>query len=77
MRYADLLTLVREIVGEDVEIELRAPQPGGTSAHYAITPYTFRPRVARKLVSDWYVDMGQGLVDCLAAIAEATPQPQR
>jgi UDP-glucose 4-epimerase len=76
MRYADVLRLVREIVGEDVQIELRPPQPG-ESAHYAITPYTFRPRVARKLVSQWYVDMGQGLVDCLAAIAETTPHPER
>jgi UDP-glucose 4-epimerase len=72
MRYADVLRLIREIVGEDVAIELHAPEPG-TSAHYAITPYTFRPRLARKLVSSWYVDMGQGLVDCLDEIAAVAP----
>jgi len=68
MRYADVLALIREIVGEDVRIELRPPAPG-TSAHYSITPYAFRPKRARKLVSSWYVDMGQGLVDCLEEIA--------
>jgi UDP-glucose 4-epimerase len=72
MRYADVLRLIREIVGEDVVVELRPPDPG-TSAHYSITPYTFRPRLARKLVSPWYVDMGQGLVDCLDEIAAVSP----
>jgi UDP-glucose 4-epimerase len=68
MRYADVLALIREIVGEDVQIEMRAPEPGA-SPHYSITPYAFRPKRARKLVSSWYVDMGQGLVDCLEEIA--------
>jgi UDP-glucose 4-epimerase len=68
MRYADVLALIREIVGDDVRIELRPPA-AGESAHYSITPYTFRPKRARKLVSSWYVDMGQGLVDCLEEIA--------
>ena len=60
--------MIREIVGEDVEIELRPPAPR-RSAHYAITPYAYRPKRARKLVSSSYVDMGQGLVDCLDEIA--------
>jgi UDP-glucose 4-epimerase len=68
MRYADVLALIREIVGDDVQIELHPPAPG-ESAHYSITPYAFRPKRARKLVSSWYVDMGQGLVDCLEEIA--------
>ena len=69
MRYSDLLRLVQEIVGPDVEVELTAPSPDEPqSAHYAITPYAFRPRVARKLVSSYYIDMGQGLLDVLAEI---------
>jgi UDP-glucose 4-epimerase len=71
MRFRDLLDLIREIVGPDVELDLNAPLPEDASpgsAHYSITPYTFRPRVARKLVSNYYTDMGQGLVDCLQEI---------
>jgi UDP-glucose 4-epimerase len=74
MRFNDFLALVREIVGPDVEIDLRPPAPADdlpTSAHYSITPYTFRPRVARKLVSNYYTDMGQGLVDCLHEIHDS------
>lgn len=76
MRYLDLLKLIREIVGSDVEIELKGQSQKSDSdlklptAHYSITPYTFKPRIARKLVSSYYVDMGQGLLDCLQEIHE-------
>jgi UDP-glucose 4-epimerase len=68
-RFRDLLMMIREIVGDDVEVELRLPEPRGTSpgesAHYSLTPYAFRPRTARKLHNLTYMDMGQGLVECL------------
>ncbi len=74
MRFKDLLIMIREMVGQDVEIELRSfdaddPQKG-PSGHYFITPYSFRPKIAKKLVSNPYLDMGQGLVDCLQEISE-------
>jgi UDP-glucose 4-epimerase len=34
------------------------------------TPYTFRPTVGKKLVSHYYSDLGQGLLDCLDEIHE-------
>jgi UDP-glucose 4-epimerase len=72
MRVTDLLAMIREIVGSDVKLDIRphARSVPGLDAHYQLTPYTFRPKIARKLVSHYYVDMGQGLVDCLAEIAE-------
>lgn len=77
LRFSELLTLIAEIVGDDVEIELHAPgsagEPGG--GHYAITPYAFRPRVARKLVPTSYVDLGQGLVDVLQELHGRQPEP--
>ena len=77
MRFKDLLVMIREIVGRDVEIELRPIDPDdpqkGPSGHYAITPYSFRPKIAKKLVSNPYLDMGQGLVDCLQEICAEGP----
>jgi UDP-glucose 4-epimerase len=74
MRFKDVLVMIREIVGRDVEIELRPVDPDdpkkGPSGHYAITPYSFRAKIAKKLVSNPYLDMGQGLVDCLQEISE-------
>ncbi len=43
-------------------------QEQGQTAHYTVTPYSFRPRIAKKLVSQSYVDMGQGIIDCLEEI---------
>ena len=34
-------------------------------AHYNITPYTFKPRVGRKLLVNPFVDMGQGILNCI------------
>lgn len=71
MRFADLLEMIREIVGE-VEIVMNPPGAEdarhGTSGHFVISPYSFRPKVARKLVANPYVDMGQGLLECLEEI---------
>jgi len=56
-------------VGSDVQIEFQPVDPAqrqeGRTAHYTITPYSFRPQIAKKLVSNHYMDMGQGLIDCL------------
>jgi UDP-glucose 4-epimerase len=71
MRFRDLLNLIREIVGEDVTIELLAPPADHYSGHYNQTPYTFRPKIGKKLVSNYYLDMGQGLLDCLDEIYHA------
>jgi UDP-glucose 4-epimerase len=79
LRFSDLLQLIRETVGPQVEIDLRDPASAGEreSAHYEITPYHFRPPIARKLVASYYVDLGQGLVDCLEEIHRAEAVPER
>lgn len=69
MRVRDLLEMIREMVGPDVRIEFCPVDPAkcreGKSAHYLLTPYSFRPQMARRLISRHYVDLGQGLLDCL------------
>jgi UDP-glucose 4-epimerase len=61
-RYADLLKLIQEILGREIEIELQHQDYKG---HYELTPYTFAPSVGRKLVANPYVDFGQGLLECI------------
>ncbi|HOY66369.1 MAG TPA: NAD(P)-dependent oxidoreductase [Candidatus Ozemobacteraceae bacterium] len=39
--------------------------------HYEMTPYAFHPKIGHKLVANDYVDLGQGLLDCIAEIHEA------
>jgi len=35
--------------------------------HYKLTPYSFTPKFSHKIVSNDYVDLGQGLLDCITA----------
>jgi UDP-glucose 4-epimerase len=76
LRVRDLIEMIREIVGSDVTVEYRSIDPTqqaqGTTPHYTITPYSFRPQLAKKLVNHHYVDLGTGLMDCLEELH--TPQ---
>ncbi|TRZ53311.1 NAD(P)-dependent oxidoreductase [bacterium] len=65
MRFRDLLHTIREILGKQIEIEYTETANGN---HYELTPYSYVPRVGCKLTSNYYVDMGQGLLECLAEI---------
>lgn len=79
MRVRDLMEMIREILGRDIEIEYRPVDPHqsqeGRTPHYRITPYAHLPKMARKLVSHHYVDLGTGLLDCLEEIRAALENP--
>jgi UDP-glucose 4-epimerase len=64
IRMRDLLEMLCEIFG-DVEVQYEEPTE---TLHYTITPYTFRPRLAQKVVSNVFVDLGQGLIDVAARL---------
>jgi len=65
MCFKDMLYMIREILGNRVEIEFTGAKD---EAHYNITPYSFIPKSGQKLVSNHYVDMGQGLLECINEI---------
>ena len=65
MKQKDLLHMIREILNDDVEITFTDSQIEG---HYQVTPYSFYPNMARKLVLNSFIDLGQGLVECLKTI---------
>ncbi|MBI1952750.1 MAG: NAD(P)-dependent oxidoreductase [Candidatus Omnitrophica bacterium] len=71
-RVRDLMEMIREILGLPIEIEYQPVDPlqseSGRTPHYRVTPYAFRPQMARKLISHHYVDLGTGLLDCLQEI---------
>jgi len=58
----ELLMMINEILGDKLEIEFRNEN---SDIHYQITPYSFNPRIGRKYVSSYYLDMGQGLLQCI------------
>ncbi len=67
LRHKDLLQMVQEILNNKVEIIYTDESLEG---HYQVTPYSYHPTVARKLVSNTFTELGQGLVSCIKQIDE-------
>lgn len=65
MRRIELFTMIKEMLNGDVEIVLNDEV---RDHHYKITPYSFHPSVSKKLVANPYIDMGQGILDCIKEI---------
>lgn len=73
LKVKDLLTMIKEMLGNKVELEFLPPQ---ANYHYEITPYAFVPKVGKRLVSNSYVDLGQGILDCIHNLyREINPLP--
>lgn len=72
IRIKDLLTMIREMLGNQIAVEYRPPDDSRSavnpSLHYQITPYSFHPKIARRLVRTSYLDLGQGLLDLINQI---------
>lgn len=66
LRVRELMQTIAEMMPWEVKIEEVHP---ADSAHYLLTPYAFRPSIGHKLVLNDYVDLGQGLLDCIHEIA--------
>lgn len=62
IRIADIMTMIKEMFNNKIEVEF---QPGSNGSHYEITPYTFKPNLAVRILDSHYVDLGQGLLDIL------------
>jgi len=67
MRYKDLLEMIKEMLGNEIEIDIR---PSTRKAHYKVTPYNFSPKLGKKLSTNPHIDMGQGLLRCMTEIYE-------
>jgi UDP-glucose 4-epimerase len=67
MKRVELLTMINEILGNKLEIVNIDRDYFG---HYKITPYAFHPTVAKKLVANPFVDLGQGLLEVIRTISE-------
>ncbi|MEQ8664779.1 MAG: NAD(P)-dependent oxidoreductase [Rhodospirillales bacterium] len=63
----DLLSIIKEIMQGKIEVSWANEEPVG---HYQLTPYSFMPEIGHKMVPSDFVDLGQGLLDCLTEILE-------
>ena len=65
MRRGDLLTMIKEMLGNRIEFTFL---PTDSELHYKITPYSFTPKIAEVYRGDSYLDLGQGILQCLDEI---------
>ena len=62
MRVIDLLKMLAEILGFPDSVEFI---DGNYPGHYIHTPYAYLPRLGRKYVAPFHVDLGQGLIQLI------------
>lgn len=67
MTVENFMKMISEMIPGGVKLDFQGKVDDG---HYVMTPYGFHPKVGHKLVSNDYVDFGQGLLDCMAEIHE-------
>ncbi|ABE52501.1 NAD-dependent epimerase/dehydratase family protein [Methanococcoides burtonii] len=67
MKRKELFEMINDILGNKLEIELN---DNGYEHHYKTTPYSFTPRISKKLIPNPYIDIGQGILETIKSIYE-------
>lgn len=65
MKRVELFNMIQEVLGEQLEIKLNKD---GYQNHYRFTPYSFQATMSKKLVSNPFIDIGQGILECINEI---------
>jgi UDP-glucose 4-epimerase len=74
MTSRDMLKMISEILGGDIELNFQATSPVG---HYVQTPYNYTPKLGRRLIRETYIDLGLGLLDCLQHLDQGSDAEER
>ncbi len=61
----ELLNMINEIMPKKFKIKKLKNKKTG---HYKTTPYSYYPDVAKKIFSNSYIDLGQGIMECIKKI---------
>ena len=67
MSVKNLMRMIAEMTPGKIDLNFSNEPLYG---HYMVTPYGFHPKLGHKLVATDYVDLGQGLLDCMAELHE-------
>ena len=71
MTTRQVLTMVAEIMNEVVELDFLPSGSTYNLFHYQMTPYRFTPKPGRKLVTDCFRDLGQGILDMIGEVHQS------
>lgn len=65
MKLVEILDMINEILGNKIKIIYHNQE---SKSHYTQTPYSYIPRIGKKIVCNPYCDLGQSLVEILHEI---------
>ena len=65
IKYRDLLAMINEMFSNKIDIEMHSKK---SKTHYKMSPYSFNPKMAKKLVSNPHIDLGQGILNLIEEI---------
>ena len=60
--------MIKEISGEQIDIQLQ--NESNSNNNYRLTPYSFNPSRAKKLISNPQIDLGQGILEIIKSVNE-------
>ncbi len=63
IRIKDLMRMISEIMGNGLDLEFIESDE---EQRYEITPYNFSPKLARKILAESYIDLGQGILSLMS-----------
>ena len=69
MKVKEMMLIIKEIMNNKIGIEFIDKGRGGN--HYSYTPYSYSPKIGDKMSDKCYVDIGQGILECLEEINES------
>jgi len=68
MRYREILEMINEILNNKIEIIYTKKS---SDTHYKLTNYNYKkPELGKKIISDQYIDLGAGLLECMDEISK-------
>jgi UDP-glucose 4-epimerase len=65
LKRIELITMINEIMQNRLKVKQISDKNSG---HYKITPYSYYSNVAKKLVANPFIDLGQGILRCIQEI---------
>jgi len=69
IKVRDLMEMINEMLGGKLKLEFNSKRGAPVAnTHYHRTPYSFTPKIGRKLIGRQYIDLGQGLLRLLDEI---------
>ncbi len=68
---SELMLFIKEVLGKDIEIVMDSEHL--SSHHYTLTPFKYVPKTALKVVSENFIDIGQGIIELVNDVANPGP----